>query len=72
MRELLERAFAEAARLPDPEQDALGAWLIEELAAERQWQTAFASSPDALGKLAEEALTEHRTGQTRPLDPKSL
>ena len=72
MRELLEKAFTEASRLPEQEQDALAAWLLEELAAERKWQIAFAASPDALAQLAEEALVEYRTGQTRPLDPKSL
>ena len=72
MRDLLEKAFVEASQLPEPEQDALGAWLLEELAAERQWQTRFAESPDALARLAGEALAEHRKGQTRPLIPKSL
>lgn len=69
---LLERAFAEAAKLPDEEQDALAVWILEELAAERKWETAFASSADALAKLADEALSEHRAGQTQVLDPDAL
>jgi len=31
MTELLERAFAEAAKLPKQEQNALVAWVLEEL-----------------------------------------
>ncbi len=31
MTQLLEKAFAEAARLPAQEQDALATWIIEEL-----------------------------------------
>jgi hypothetical protein len=72
MTTLLENAFAEAARLPEDEQDALARWLLEELAAERRWTDTFAHSPDALEALAAEALAEHRAGTTQPLDPERL
>jgi len=34
MGKVLDQAFAEAAKLPDAEQEAFGAWMLEELAAE--------------------------------------
>ncbi len=68
MTRLLEQAFAEAAQLPSDEQDALATWLMEELKSNRRWSELLASSEDMLEHLADEALTEHRTGQTRPLD----
>ena len=60
----LEKAFAEAAKLTEREQDALAAWILEELASERRWETAFASSADMLAQLADQALAEHRQGRT--------
>jgi|HubBroStandDraft_4_1064222.scaffolds.fasta_scaffold791946_2 hypothetical protein len=69
---LLEQAFSEATRLPEPEQDALGAWLLHELAVERRWEAAFAGSADALAGLADEALDEAREGRARDLDPSAL
>jgi hypothetical protein len=72
MSRLLERAFAEASKLTESEQDALAAWLLEELAADQRWERSFAKSPDALAKLAEEALAEHREHRTKPLDPDTL
>jgi hypothetical protein len=68
MSNLLEEAFAEASKLPEDEQDALAAWLLEELKSERQWSKAFATSADLLAQLADEALAEHRAGKTDSLD----
>jgi hypothetical protein len=68
----LERAFAEAAKLPESEQEALAAWLLEELAAERQWRETLADSASALAQLADEALAEHREHRTQPLSPDRL
>lgn len=65
---LLERAFAAAAELPEPEQDALASWVMEELEAQSRWDTAFASSQDVLAQMAEQALAEHQAGETQPLD----
>ena len=72
MTTLLEQAFAEAAKLPTQEQEALAAWLIEELKSDRQWSQLLASSSDALEQLADEALAEFRTGRTQLLDPEQL
>ena len=67
MTKLMDTAIAEVAKLPEPEQDALAAILLEELASERRWSESFGKSQDALAKLAEEALAEHAAGRTQPL-----
>jgi hypothetical protein len=72
MTRLLEQAFAEAARLPEEEQDSLARVLLDELASERRWDELFASSQDLLSELAAEALAEHRAGRTEILDPDKL
>ena len=72
MTELLEKAFAEAAKLPEEEQRRLAEWLLIELSAERPWEALLANSSDSLERLAEEALREHRAGRTEPLDPDQL
>jgi hypothetical protein len=68
---LLDQAFAEASKLPVEEQTQFAAWILEEL-SERRWQKRFAETGDALDKLAEEALQEHRAGESEPLDPDKL
>jgi hypothetical protein len=72
MRKLLEKAFEEASKLPEEEQDALARALLEELVSERRWDELFASSPDLLRELSEEALREYRAGGTEKLDPDKL
>jgi hypothetical protein len=64
----LERAFAEAAKLPIAEQELLASRLIAELAAEDDFDRAIAASGDKLARLATEALAEHRAGLTEELD----
>ena len=51
----LEMAFAEAAKLPLDEQDALATWLLEEIKSEKRWSELFAASEDKLAKFANEA-----------------
>jgi hypothetical protein len=72
MTKLLQKAFDEASKLPDAEQDTLGRILLDELASERRWDELFAGSHDLLADLADEALAEHRAGQTKKLDPDKL
>jgi hypothetical protein len=68
MTKLLEKAFREASKLPEVEQNALAKWLLDELHSEAKWERAFAESEDVLEKLADEALEEKRKGKTTPLD----
>ena len=72
MTQLLEKVFARVEKLPKVEQNALAKWLLKELSSEKSWDTAFAESEDALEKLADEALSEHKKKRTRPLDPNHL
>lgn len=72
MTELLRKAFREASKLPDEEQDALASVVLEELAGERRWESTLEESHDRLEGLADEALAEHRAGKTKLLDPNAL
>ncbi len=56
MTTLLAKAFDEATKLPDTEQNALAKWLLDELEADREWSKAFAESEGVLDKLADEAI----------------
>ncbi len=67
MTKLLEKAFTEASKLPQQEQDLLAREILSDLASERRWSEAFANSQDQLGKLADEALAEFEAGKTKPL-----
>jgi VIT1/CCC1 family predicted Fe2+/Mn2+ transporter len=64
----LQEVFKQASALPEEQQEALAAIMKEEIEAEKQWEESIAKSPDALAKLAEEALEEHYRGETRDLD----
>jgi hypothetical protein len=68
MTKLLERAFAAASKLPEPEQDAVASLLLAELKSERHWTEAFSGSQDQLAALADEALREDEAGETLPMD----
>ena len=68
MTQLLKKAFEDASKLPDIEQNTLARWLLEELEAERKWDRAFAGSEDILDRLADEAIEAHRKGKTTPLN----
>jgi hypothetical protein len=58
MTELLERAFEEAAKLTEGEQDSFASLMLAELESERKWSEAFSSTQDQLATLADEALRE--------------
>lgn len=72
MSDLLQRAVAEASKLPEAEQEAVGAWLLAELESERRWDGLFAGSRDMLLEMAAEAIREDEAGLTEPLDPDDI
>ena len=74
MNQLLQEAFEKAAELPEAEQDRFARFLLAELESERQWAEMFArpESEELLERLADDALSEHRTGRTRPLTIEDL
>ena len=67
MTKLLEKAFAEAAKLPEQAQNRIAAHLLEELADDAKWDASFAASAPKLERLAAEALEEFRAGRTEEL-----
>ncbi|HKS22585.1 MAG TPA: hypothetical protein VJZ76_07295 [Thermoanaerobaculia bacterium] len=72
MGRLLDRVMAEAAKLPEEEQEAFAAFMLAELESERRWDELFARSQDLLSRMADEARREYRAGLTEPLDPDKL
>ena len=55
MTELLQQVVNRVRQLPDSEQDAIAAMILDELEDEARWDAAFAASPDVLSQLAAEA-----------------
>ena len=72
MGKVLQQALTELTKLPDAEQDAVGAWILAELESERRWDDLFSRSHDLLAAMAEEAIREDEAGLTEPLDPEKL
>ncbi len=72
MTDLLKKAFDAVSRLPEDEQNALAELLLVELELEEKWEERFTKSQGALSLLAQEALDEHKRGETEDLDPESL
>jgi len=68
MGRLLRNAVAEASKLPEAEQEAVGAWILTEIESERRWDDLFAKSHDMLAEMAAEAIREDEAGLTQPLD----
>ena len=72
MTRMLKKAFDEASKLPEKEQEEFALFVLEEIASERRWQEAFERSPDRLRTQAKEALDDHEQGRTSPLNPDDL
>jgi hypothetical protein len=68
----LDAAIAKLAGLPAEEQDRIARWLIAELGDEELWAHQFATSQDALSKLAAEARADVAAGRATELDPDKL
>lgn len=68
----LKKAFDEASRLPEKEQEELAQFLLDEIMSERQWSEAFSRSGNRLRESAEEAVKKHERGETTALDPDRL
>ena len=68
MTQLLEKAFAEASKLSEQDQDTIAKMVLAELASEKRWNSLFTNSQDLLAELAQEALAEHRAGQTQSIE----
>jgi hypothetical protein len=69
MGRVLEQVVAQLSKLPEAEQETVGAWILAELESERRWDDLFARSHDLLAEMAAEAVREDEAGLTEPLDP---
>jgi hypothetical protein len=65
---LLAEALRRVESLSAEEQDAIASQILESLRDEEQWTRQLNENPTRLRLLAEEAVAEHRRGETRPLD----
>ncbi len=68
MTKLLEKALEKISALPGDEQDAIATQILAELEDEAAWAKRFAVPDGKLRRLADEAVKEHRNGESRPLD----
>ena len=71
MTKLLQKAFDEASRLPEEDQDCFAETLLSDLASEERWAESFAKSQDKLAALAKEALIEFKQGKTKLIEENS-
>jgi hypothetical protein len=65
---LLEKALQRIEALSREEQDAMASQILDTLDDEEAWSRQFRNNPEVLRSLAQEAIEEHRRGETRPLD----
>ena len=65
MTQLLEQALTEIKKLPEPEQDAIAAMILDELADERRWQESFARSQEQLARVATKVREDIRAGRVK-------
>jgi hypothetical protein len=72
MSNLLDEAYAAAKKLPEEEQEAIGAQLLAEIEDNRRWDELLAQPSEVIERMADQALEDHRLGRTLPLDPESL
>jgi hypothetical protein len=68
MTQALSTAVATAAQLPEEEQDALAAILLEEMESEERWSALFADSSNLLERMANEAIQDFQAGRVQPID----
>jgi hypothetical protein len=64
---LLDAAFAKIKSLPEIQQEAIAELILEEIESENRWDQQFANSLDQLSLLADAALAEDESHQTKPL-----
>ena len=68
MTELLDEALKRVEALPQADQDFIASNILETLDDEEAWSRSFHGKAHVHETLAAEALTEHQSGDTRPLD----
>ena len=68
---LLEKAIQQVSKLPERDQEAVAALILDEISSEQRWGAQFAGAQDVLARLADEALAEFNEGKTLPFEKDS-
>jgi gamma-glutamyltranspeptidase len=60
MSQLMEQAFQQASQLPEEDQEAIAAIILQEIESERRWGELFANPrlADLLSRMADQAIDE--------------
>lgn len=67
MTALLEKAMADASKLSEEMQDLIASRILDTIEDE-QWASVTPEKRNLLQRMADEAIEEHRRGETIPLD----
>ena len=69
MTRLLESAFDEARKLPEPDQDAIAAMILEQIADDQAWDEKFAATTeDQWGRMIAKVREDIAANGTIPLE----
>jgi hypothetical protein len=63
MTQRLEQAISELAKLPEPAQDAIATFILDQIADDVAWDDAFSRSQDQLAELARKAREDVAAGR---------
>ena len=72
MTRLMEQAIERLRAVPEPQQEQLARFLLNELEEDNRWADSTAAHADALKRLAENVLADDVRGLCTPLDPDAL
>lgn len=74
MSQLMEQALEKARQLPEHDQEAIAAIILQEIESEQQWNELFArpESADLLARMADGALAEAKAGRAVRFDVNEL
>ena len=72
MTRLMEKAIERLRSLPEPQQDGLAQFVLNELEQDERWTASTAAHADALGRLAAKVLSDDAAGTCEPLDTDML
>lgn len=65
MTHLMEQALAEIGKLPEADQDAIAAIILDEIVDERRWDESFSRSQHELAKIADRVRDDIRMGRVK-------
>jgi hypothetical protein len=65
---LLEKALQRIELLPLDEQDSIASQILESMEDDALWDAKLGRDADALERLADNALRQHRNGETQSID----